>query len=93
METKHTKGEWKVSQSKTERLGNIVVDSNTRNIAKVLSWDLEAKANAKLIAAAPELLEALKCIIEKEKMFNLEIPVVLHEPFRKAEQAIKKATS
>ena len=49
--------------------------------------------NTEVAKNAHELLEILKCIIEKEKTYNLEIPLILHEPFLKAEQAIKKSKS
>lgn len=69
METKHTKGEW-VLQYPT--ISDSVAEKNYFNIlnADVEIWystrvngmgndRYEAQANAKLIAAAPELLEAL----------------------------------
>lgn len=56
----------------------------------------EAKANAKLIAAAPELLEALKTCEEVLWMHTPEINKSGFNPndaINKAKQAIKKATS
>lgn len=61
METKHTPGEWRtVYESKT----GTVVKTGEKTIAKVFRNInlIEINANARLIAAAPELLEALiKC--------------------------------
>ena len=67
METKHTKGEWKID---TESDGNlwIVSDDVSFVIANICSGELpngkfeqtpEETANAKLIAAAPLMLTAL----------------------------------
>ena len=68
MELKHTPGEWELRGNK------IFISGTSNSIATVhiqKSWDeqirpiedVESKANAKLIAAAPDLLEALKDII------------------------------
>lgn len=73
METKHTKGEWKVAEDKTfpsinsqyeiqtskDECGGVIatVYGNYRTHT-VVSED-ESLANAKLIASAPELLEVL----------------------------------
>ena len=64
MKTEHTKGPWR-----TEGWENLVVnsaDGQTMTLAaggKDASLD-ELKANARLIAAAPELLAALKAIAD-----------------------------
>lgn len=69
METKHTKGNWSYEFANDDYI--IVADDFEGNnvIADVYSPEEsksndEAKANAKLIAAAPELLNALKCILD-----------------------------
>jgi len=66
METKHTKGNW-VYQKYSTDYGVYSETGNGRDIALVREYgsDEEAEANAKLIAAAPEMLEAL---IEINKM-------------------------
>jgi hypothetical protein len=66
--SKHTEGPWKVTESEDDLIYTYVVDEENRLIADtwaascadvgVVSSD-EAIANAKLIAAAPELIEAL----------------------------------
>jgi len=59
---KHTKGEWKIDKG----ISYYFVKSGENRIAMIDSLEgsalIEYKANAKLIAAAPELLEALKTI-------------------------------
>ncbi len=58
MSTKHTPGKWEICES-----GWFVI-SETAHICQMMGSrrDKEKKANARLIAAAPELLEALKRI-------------------------------
>ena len=96
MKTKHTKGEWIVYEWKTEgidfyhiRIGKKFTDL----ITTVHRWKgyidkRECKANAKLIAAAPELLEACHKAMELIRFQNLEDAPVVDE----IEKAIKKAT-
>lgn len=83
METKHTQGEW-VVKSNPELCW---VESKTHRIATVSFGN---EANAKLIAAAPELLEALIEIVES---MDLEMRFNQLDQYQKAKQAIKKATS
>ena len=60
----HTLGPWKVNKG----LGAPEIVSNNRRIAKVWyeggSEDREVHANAKLIAKAPELKDALQAFVE-----------------------------
>jgi len=53
----HTHGPWEVFDSHT---GIYILDSAEQAAVCRLEWCLEAEANARLIAAAPELLAALK---------------------------------
>lgn len=66
METKHTKGEW-IMENPDNRKANFVIYATEKpiGIANVYEGD-EAQANAKLIAAAPEMLKAI--IKAKEMM-------------------------
>lgn len=87
MKSNHTKGEWKV-------IGNGWVSAYGKLVAKPTSTNMsveELEANAKLIAAAPELLEALKKslkIVESITcMSSDEIQIM-----KDAQQAIKNAT-
>jgi len=100
MKTKHTKGEWKVdSTSKTCNYD--CVTSEMAYAVKTDDWDIAAvwkdaegncEANARLIAAAPELLEALKKCLEATKELNGEFQEGWDEEIEMAEQAIKNAT-
>jgi hypothetical protein len=64
METKHTKGDWKVVKSPSNQVRILVNHENpieTINICSISGSgaDEEITSNAKLIAAAPEMLEFL----------------------------------
>jgi hypothetical protein len=61
----HTPGPWSVDTSH-----GITVDADTRRICRVpvtgylnVAWLREADANARLIAAAPELLRSLEALV------------------------------
>ena len=93
MKTKHTQGEWKIGNL-NERKNTIEVvaypNGILTGIANIFNGfstrQSEAEANAKLIASAPELLDALKKVLEfVPKMEQLAT-------WERAEQAIKKAT-
>ena len=58
METKHTKGEWLRSRN--------IIGTPTRTICAIHGHqgEPETEANARLIAAAPDLLEALQTITQ-----------------------------
>jgi DNA repair exonuclease SbcCD ATPase subunit len=64
-DTKHTPGPWNAVELED---GNIVT-GNTRHCGNVCELDLgtESEANARLIAAAPELLEALERMHEEAR--------------------------
>jgi hypothetical protein len=103
METKHTKGKWEVAnQSEQKKWFNIsspsgIIARSFYGELEPIVYDYEAKANAKLIAAAPDLLEALQKVkselmyenlINKEKSsgrnWQVELDII--------NQVIKKAT-
>jgi hypothetical protein len=83
METKHTKGEW-IVKSNSELCW---VESKTHHIATVSFGN---EANAKLIAASPDLLEALIKCKNQLASYSSEKSI---DCWYLAEQAIKKATS
>ena len=59
---RHTPGPWKVSKN-----GNDIEMANSDNAGIATLYaisELQDKANAKLIAASPEMLEALKAMTE-----------------------------
>ena len=96
MNTKHTPGPWKVKHSETKDSFNVIGTIPGR-LYKVCrcpylrqEWDKkEAEANAKLIAAAPELLEALQELV---KLYPHFFPELANENIIKAKAAIQKAT-
>jgi len=91
-ETKFTKGDWNISPSKlvvVDKYGEAIADCDWTTETYFTKEEMEA--NAKLIAAAPELLEALifcQSVIKTQGMFDLSERMA----FDKAELAIKKAT-
>lgn len=101
METKHTKGEWKL-QSTIAKAGlyqtyELNIDFNKNNTDCVTVYCSEETptheelANAKLIAAAPELLGALIEIHDKSIQPNFDIDDI-DEIITISFKAIKKAT-
>lgn len=102
METKHTKGEWQLSEwgfnisnpNHDTKQGNIRIIATVYAGVNPTTLE-EAKSNAKLIVAAPELLEAL---IELKEMFLFNQTKQqaknnhLNETLLKVDNAIKKAT-
>jgi len=99
METKHTPAPWKAEKTKFIYNGqtkySVIADDDgfSRRIICETPFTKrynDHEANARLIAAAPELLEA--CIgligILTPKQYSKQFPNV----YRKAQQAIKEAT-
>lgn len=58
MKTKHTPGPWKITESQAD--GSPLVVSDEDDVCRVDDINPCGEANANLIAAAPELLYALK---------------------------------
>ena len=109
--SKYTKGPWHVG----ERRGEHIAIKHSDNTPGAISWTLalavarptwaaEAEANARLIAAAPELLEALQDlmgVINAAGLHNLQIGVQLgptvwfvkaNDAMNYAARAVAKAT-
>jgi hypothetical protein len=81
---KHTPGPWKAVTYSGE-FDQPLVTSNDGFIARLNSFsNRQHEANAKLIAAAPEMLEALQAVWDYLKLIKTDYPMV--------ERAIKKAT-
>jgi geranylgeranyl pyrophosphate synthase len=61
MTTEHTPGLWEVGHDGS---GAPIITFEARDIATVEAYYKDAEANARLIAAAPELLDTLKLLFE-----------------------------
>ncbi len=100
MKTKHTPAPWTVangnSVNKNGRL--ICIANSTKDVSTSTSLERsnESKANARLIASAPELLEALKdvaasrSLMMKQAPSEIEIKEIL-ATFERVDQVIAKA--
>ena len=95
-EFKGTPGPWRVSEKRGDlidiRHNDNGIGAISLNLAHVIarqSWLKEAEANANLIAAAPELLEALQKMVSKayKQNWNDAYP----EELQSAQAAINKA--
>ncbi len=88
--SQYTKGKWKTTML---GLGVVADDAETLVIADCTNMPniVECKANAHLIAAAPDMYEALKLFIERARELNHKYPIELALPFVHAEQALSKA--
>lgn len=80
-ETKHTPGPWHITNHGT-------VDAADRQIASVHNGGIMNMGNARLIAAAPDLLEALGALLKTAYAGGL----LIGEAHQMAEKAIAKAT-
>lgn len=102
MKTKHTPGPWLAYYGSSEELVTII-DSQNEDICELAPFvddysEEEMNANAKLMAAAPEMLEALNAIMNYKRIFKGFLDSMKDEqadggsPFELIENAIKKAT-
>ena len=71
--SKHTPGPWKITHSEVN--GYRVSDSTGWGVAVVLK-DTNDEANARLIAAAPQMLEALELLSEAVRSLDEQISTV-----------------
>jgi hypothetical protein len=97
METKHTPGPWQASENGFLRMG--VRDASgawmTYKAGEDYMGPKQLEANAKLIAAAPDLLEALECLKREVILSDVDMAYIdTHfKPWiEKARAAIAKAT-
>ena len=93
MEFKGTKGEWKITGTGEQRT---MINGTSIDVWWNLSLcdvsEDEGKANAKLIAAAPDLLKALQVILKHKNAINHYIDDnELYTAIEESEQAINKA--
>ena len=86
MEFKGTKGEWYVVGSEPAEIATNKKSICFVGIQDYFNKDIEQRANAKLLSAAPDLLKALQTCLKRIKNES-------HEPFAiiEAEEAISKA--
>jgi hypothetical protein len=63
MSSKHTPGPWRLTGDKLFRLTRQIEDTNGMGLAHAYGNDAEADANARLIAAAPDLLAAIETLL------------------------------
>lgn len=91
MDFKGTKGNWQVVKGSD----SIWIESEIWSIADINKKDTfeEQLSNAKLIAAAPDLLKALQFILESKSNMKhyLNFDDSLMEAIEQAEKAIEKA--
>jgi len=104
MKTEFTKGKWELDRDFIySKLSEVICDIDPIGVSKKVFTRSkeEAIANAKLIAAAPELLEALISVLnimndsEGVAGYHLNGDIASwgeFEEIKQAEQAIKKAT-
>ena len=89
MTTKHTPGPWRVAGRETRNLPHSLVAADTllaRVYSKCFGDEVEETANARLIAAAPDLLAALKGVLA-----DLD-GLKMRPQFNAAHAAVAKAT-
>lgn len=96
-EFKGTKGEWELLDDWSKGIDNhtIIVysDYSEKSICEIELINSESNANAKLIAAAPELLEALdKAIDFLKQTTEYEVMAKFRFKVKEFEEVIKKAT-
>jgi len=91
MKTQHTAGPWIIQEHKDKNFGiDLTEGKNGKVICNVTSHYIaeheEAQANARLIAAAPELLAALQDLVAISKYPYQEMAT-----YKYAQEIIKKA--
>ena len=88
MGAKHTKGEWKSYGLEIRHKNRGLILATVYSHLPANQTRKEAEANAKLIAAAPELLEALIGLVN----YAAHLPNIANEELAKALVVINKAT-
>ena len=98
MKTKHTPGQWYANTNGRDTYIYLKNDhpqarSSKYVIGKVSKAQLAYKANAQLMASAPEILKELKALVHAVKQAERTHTSVSESYIESAEEAIKKATS
>lgn len=86
MKTQHTPGPWKLAQGTT-----CIENAYGGLIARVFVESAACDADARLIAAAPDLLAALHAFNDAYSFISEKAPAPLQHAVRKARAAIAKA--
>lgn len=90
----HTLGPWKdVKISSENQIGGLSHEIQYGNDGELVCEGVYGKENAKLIAAAPELLEALYWIVSTCNDDQADLKIKLAVIRTKANKAMKKATN
>lgn len=90
---KHTQGTWQLGKRGASVVSDII-DSDVKDFSlyggQLIAESIGNKADAKLIAAAPDLLKAIEYLVgvNTKDRLKCELP----EAIEKAKAAIKKAT-
>jgi len=99
METKHTKAQWTLENTTGHTLrvtagakGFVIAEVTSDCITHFIGNTDEALANAKLIAAAPDLLNACKTVLKCKTNQYGETPELSIDLRTIIENAIEKAT-
>lgn len=92
----YTKGKWEVDEGVFIKKGNIGISNQMRRICTVnngsgLLPKEEQEANARLIAAAPDLLKACEEINNGIRHIKGQLPEEMKKPYQLLQQAIAKA--
>jgi len=91
-----TKGEWNISKSGNPTFETCVISEDKGSVCFITNWS-ENYENAKLISAAPELLEAALEVIKVWEEdgdcgeIQMKTPIAWQRVLRKATFAIEKA--
>jgi hypothetical protein len=98
MNAKHTPGEWvvlKIEDGYAIKERELLDNGYSDRIAVLYEYPAEAAANAKLMAASKDMLEALQIFFEldNEPKIHGAMPVFLRTFRDKAKAAIQKATA
>lgn len=102
-EFKHTPGNWEVDKQKSSivrmndylRIEQIATAENLPECMSLDDLEAEGNSNAKLIAAAPDLLDAAQYAIECLERLNTELGQIGDngdQAYNALKQAIEKAT-
>jgi hypothetical protein len=94
---KHTQGPWQVGYAvddygDTEIIIEKITSSGSLLVAVAVGGLLGQEANARLMAAAPDLLEALKAMVEAYRPANDDDPLEFEPWTKMARAAIARAS-